>query len=69
MPARLQWLHAMKSHAGWSSPDEDIAMFKQNVVGPIGAFETSKEKDALQTKGDRDDRLRPVAFMTILMQA
>jgi hypothetical protein len=69
MAAWLEWLYTVEAHARRPSPDEDVAVFEQDVAGFVGSLHPSKEKGALQSKGDGNDRLSQIALVSILMQA
>lgn len=59
----------MEAHASRASPDEDIAVFEQDVTRLFNLRQSAEEKDALQAEGDRDDGLGQVAFVAVLVKA
>jgi len=61
-------LHAVEAHARGASPDDDIAVFEQDAPGRVGALQAAEEKDALESKRDRDDGLVEVELVAILVE-
>ena len=59
---------AVVSKPRWSTPHGYVAMRQVHANGLVGSVETSKQEHGWNSKGYRDDGLRKVLLVLILVQ-
>src|SRR5580698_7770289 len=69
MRAGLERLDAVEAHAGWSAPHDYVAVFEQDAFRFLGALQAAQQEDAFESEVYRDDGLRHVAFVAVLVQS
>jgi len=68
METVLERRNAVKTKPRGAAPDDDVAMAKDMPFDRIGAFLAAELKDGGKPERDRNDRIREVALVPVLME-
>jgi hypothetical protein len=64
----LQRRNAVITQPRGTSPHKYISMYDLNALCFVRALQTTKEEDCGQSQRDRDNRLRKITLVLVLMQ-